>query len=203
MNGLYSCKSSCEICTFLYVQRFFWGWELVCLSGFSEESESCQKFTAVTLAGFPPSISFSFQSTLYITLAHHLKPALRVLHPNPKLPRLPYLQDDILSCPCCPLDSVSSGGHLGSLAFGLFSGEVWNLNSSTILHRMGFPGGTSGKEPACQCRRHKRRGFDPWVGKIPCRRAWQPTPGFLPGESPWTEEPGGLQSTGSHRAGHF
>ena len=32
---------------------------------------------------------------------------------------------------------------------------------------MGFPGGASGKEPACQCRRHKRRGFDPWVRKIP------------------------------------
>ena len=28
-----------------------------------------------------------------------------------------------------------------------------------------------------------RRGFSPWVGKIPCRRAWQPTPVFLPGES--------------------
>ena len=26
-------------------------------------------------------------------------------------------------------------------------------------------------------------GFDPWVGKIPWRRAWQPTPVFLPGES--------------------
>ena len=31
--------------------------------------------------------------------------------------------------------------------------------------------------------RHKRRGFNPWVGKIPWRRAWQPTPVFLPGES--------------------
>ena len=30
-----------------------------------------------------------------------------------------------------------------------------------------FPGGVSGKEPVCQCRRHKRRGFDNWVGKIP------------------------------------
>ena len=29
----------------------------------------------------------------------------------------------------------------------------------------------------------KRGGFDPWVGKIPWRRAWQPTPVFLPGES--------------------
>ena len=48
---------------------------------------------------------------------------------------------------------------------------------------MGFPGGTSGKESTCQCRGHKRRGFDPWVGKIPWRRAWQLTSVFLPGES--------------------
>ena len=34
----------------------------------------------------------------------------------------------------------------------------------------GFPGGTSGKEPACQCRRYKRHGFNLWVGKIPWRR---------------------------------
>ena len=47
----------------------------------------------------------------------------------------------------------------------------------------GFPGGTSGKEPACQCRRCKRHRFDPWVGKIPWRRKWQPTPVFLIGES--------------------
>jgi len=48
---------------------------------------------------------------------------------------------------------------------------------------MGFPGGTSGKEPDSQCRRHKRHGFDSWVGKIPWRRKWQPAPVFLPGES--------------------
>ena len=49
-----------------------------------------------------------------------------------------------------------------------------------ILHLEGtleimedFPGGASGREPSCQCRRHKRHGFDPWVGKIPWRRAWQ------------------------------
>ena len=28
-----------------------------------------------------------------------------------------------------------------------------------------------------------RRGFDPGVGKIPCRRKWQPTSAFLPGKS--------------------
>ena len=38
----------------------------------------------------------------------------------------------------------------------------------------------SGKESACQCSRH---GFDPWEGKIPCRRKWQSTPVFLPGKS--------------------
>ena len=48
---------------------------------------------------------------------------------------------------------------------------------------MGFPGGTSGKEPSCQCKRPKRRGFDPWVGKIPWRRARQPILVFLPGEA--------------------
>ena len=45
---------------------------------------------------------------------------------------------------------------------------------------VGFQGGASGKEPACQ---RRRRGFDPWVRKIPWRRAWKATPVFLPGES--------------------
>ena len=46
-----------------------------------------------------------------------------------------------------------------------------------------FPGGFSGKEPAWQCRRRKRRGFHPSVGKIPWGRRWHLTPVFLPGES--------------------
>ena len=48
---------------------------------------------------------------------------------------------------------------------------------------MGFPGGASGKEPSCQCRRYKRHGFDPWVGKIPWRREQLPTQVFWPRES--------------------
>ena len=40
----------------------------------------------------------------------------------------------------------------------------------------GLPWWLSGKESACQCRRH---GFDPWVGKMPWRRKWQPIPVFL------------------------
>ena len=44
-------------------------------------------------------------------------------------------------------------------------------------------GGLSGKEFACQCRRCKRLRFNPWVWKIPWRRAWLLTPVFVPGES--------------------
>ena len=68
--------------------------------------------------------------------------------------------------------------------------------------RKGFPSGTSDKETPGQCRRHKRRWFNPWVGKIPWRRAWQPTPVFLPGESSWTEEPGRLQFMELQRVEH-
>ena len=51
-------------------------------------------------------------------------------------------------------------------------------NTTERLHRftasLGFPGDASGKESACQWR-CRRRGLDPWVGKIPWRRKWQPT----------------------------
>ena len=36
---------------------------------------------------------------------------------------------------------------------------------------LSFPGGASGKEPTWQCRRHKIRGFDPWVRKSSWKRA--------------------------------
>ena len=39
---------------------------------------------------------------------------------------------------------------------------------------------SNGKESGLQCR---KRGFYPWVGKIPWTRTEQPTPVFLPGES--------------------
>ena len=76
--------------------------------------------------------------------------------------------------------------------------------STSFCHKMyliwGFPGGTSGKEPICQYRTQKRWGLNPWVRKIPWRRAWQPTPVFLPGGS---HELGSLavgwQSTGWQR----
>ena len=35
------------------------------------------------------------------------------------------------------------------------------------LETKGFPGGASGKESACQCKRYKKSSFDPCIGKIP------------------------------------
>ena len=60
---------------------------------------------------------------------------------------------------------------------------IFKLSVLFFRRNASFPGGTSGREAVCQCRRGQSRGFDPWVGKIPWRRAWQPTLVFLPGES--------------------
>ena len=51
-----------------------------------------------------------------------------------------------------------------------------------IFFFRGFPGGASGKESVCQCRRHRRCRFNPWVRKIPWSRKWQLIPIFLPGK---------------------
>ena len=62
---------------------------------------------------------------------------------------------------------VAMGSEVGAMKH-----KVLNLWRKTL----GFPGGTSGKELACQFRRHKTTGSIPG---IPWRRAWQPTPVFL------------------------
>ena len=88
--------------------------------------------------------------------------------------------------------------------------EVWlteaekRLRKSWVIHRssMCFPGGASGKEPTCQCKRHKRRGFDPWIGKIPLEEGMTAHSSNLAWRIPWTEKPGGLESMGSQRVGH-
>ena len=49
--------------------------------------------------------------------------------------------------------------------------------------RKSFPGGSVGRESACNAGDARGVGFDTWVGKIPWRREWQATPVFLPGPS--------------------
>ena len=67
--------------------------------------------------------------------------------------------------------------------------------------QVGLPRHHSGKEPTCQCRRHKRCGFDPWVRKMPWGGNGNPLQYACPG-NPRTEEPGGSQSMESQRVGH-
>ena len=66
----------------------------------------------------------------------------------------------------------------------------------THVMRQDFPGGASGKEPTCRCRRHKRPRFYPWVGKIPLEESMATHSSILAWRIPWTEEYGGLQSIG-------
>ena len=87
---------------------------------------------------------------------------------------------------------------------GLACCSPWGCKESDMTERLNwtelnwtegavvsFPGGSSGKESTCQCRRHKGRGFHPWVRKSTWRRALQPTPVFLPGESYGQSNPTG------------
>ena len=74
-------------------------------------------------------------------------------------------------------------------------------------HQLDFPGGISGKEPTCQCRRREGSlglipGFDPWVRKIPWRGAGQLTPVFLLGESHGQTESGRVQSMKLQKVGY-
>ena len=60
---------------------------------------------------------------------------------------------------------------------------------------------------------YRRCGFDPWVGKIPWKRAWQPTPVFLPGKShgqrslagysPWGHKESDITEVTKHALTHI
>ena len=71
--------------------------------------------------------------------------------------------------------------------------------SCFVLSNLELPGWLSGKELACQCRRH---GFNPWVRRIPWRRTWQPTPVFSPGKSRGHRNLAGYGSWGHKRVRH-
>ena len=80
----------------------------------------------------------------------------------------------------------------GAEQAGVERGQKW-CTKGLHIQRKGLP---SGKEPACQCRRQKRRGYDPWVRKFPWRRAWLLTTVFLPGESHGQRSLGGYSPKG-------
>ena len=88
------------------------------------------------------------------------------------------------ACPSYKWDVSASLVSVLIFCLDLLFGDSWKVGENLVhkkqpMEAPGFPGGASGKEPACQCRRLKTHGFDPWVGKIPWRRKWQPTAVFL------------------------
>ena len=79
----------------------------------------------------------------------------------------------------CGLYFPEQGSNPGPPALGAWSLSHWTTREvpGKFFQRVfacghqvpqkWFLGGASGTEPACQCRKHKRPGFDPWVGKAP------------------------------------
>ena len=85
--------------------------------------------------------------------------------------------------------------------------KSWTWLSDLTIIIIGVNSGPGGKESACQCRRCRRHGFDPWVVKIPWRRKWKPIPVFLPGKSHgqrslWATVPGVTESHTRLGPGH-
>ena len=72
----------------------------------------------------------------------------------------------------CHLELGERGFSRATEKYGMCGLQVGVGGLVSDFHPMSRKGG-----------RCKRCGFDPWVGKIPWRRAWQPTPVFSPGES--------------------
>ena len=44
---------------------------------------------------------------------------------------------------------------------------ITRIMTDNTISGHSFPGGASGKDCACQCRRWKRHRFDPWIGRSP------------------------------------
>ena len=93
----------------------------------------------------------------------------------------------------------------------------WTVNRTVLLYHlnlleivmiiqllrdeMGFPGGSAGKEPACQCRRHKRSRVRSLGQEDPLEKETATHSSILVWKISWTVEPGGLQSMESQRVG--
>ena len=79
--------------------------------------------------------------------------------------------------------------------------KAFRLHLKQLRILNGFPGGTSGKEPTCHCRRQEM-----WVwslGEEDLLEEGRAThSSILDWGIPWTEEPCGLQSIGLQRVAH-
>ena len=110
------------------------------------------------------------------------------------------LHQHLAKLQCKPLVSILSNSSSNQVSHWVrqYIGSFWVLEHKHLWRLFWLPHPVSvtalpmgrptvrwlsGKESTCRCRRHKRRRFDPWVGKIHWSRKWQPTPVFLSGKS--------------------
>ena len=140
--------------------RFFtsWGMLQLLLSRFSHVRFCATPWMAVHQA--PPSLGFSMQeywSGLPFPSPMHESEKWKWSHSVVSNSSRPHgLQPTRLLCTWdFPGKSTGVGCHCLLRCYSNHSQSLYG------------PGGTSGKEPACQCRRQKRPRFDPWVPKIP------------------------------------
>ena len=105
---------------------------------------------------------------------------------------LPGRREEGQAAPGSPASALGfSALHLCVCTRGPFNLALESPNLGGTQQTWGFPGGTDGKESACNA------GYPSstlgLVRKIPWRREWLPTPAFLPRESHGRGGPGGLQ----------
>ena len=79
--------------------------------------------------------------------------------------------------------------------------ERFHSGVCTVASCTRLPGGLSGKEPVCQCRKHRRQ-VPSLDGEDPLEEEMVTLSSILAWRIPWMEEPGGLQSMGSQRVRH-
>ena len=114
----------------------------------------------------------------------------------------PLAQHPLCQCSNFITYWLSSIASLFAMKIKAFNEGAVGLGQVPCFSLKGFPRWVTGRESACQCRRHRRRRFDPKVGKIPGggnSNPHQDSSVCLLGESPWTEDPGGQQSIGAQR----
>ena len=76
------------------------------------------------------------------------------------------------------------------------------VHEYSSLSMWGFPTGANGKEPACQCRRHKETRVQSLGQGNSLEKEMATHSIILAWRILWTEEPGRLQSLGSQRVRH-
>ena len=96
-------------------------------------------------------------------------------------------------------DSLWRQEYTADVYWRQVSEALWILRSHSIIEAMwGFPGGSDGKESACNA-----RDLGLILGsKDPLEKEMATHCSILVWRIPWTEEPGGLQSMGSQRISH-